>query len=153
MILITGATGRIGHHLTDELIKRGEDVRVLVKNKQKIIDKMQVLPENLDIVEGDITNKDSLHPNHSDHSFSNCFTLLPAVNLSEVRTNFASFSLSPTEIVFFINGQLYADIITPILIEPLNSMLQSIFKRCFCFPSKRIHFISIKCPTWSTIWF
>ena len=60
MILITGSTGKIGHHLVDELIKRGEDVRVLVRNKQKIIDKMKILPENLDIVEGDVTDIDSL---------------------------------------------------------------------------------------------
>ena len=60
MILITGSTGRIGHHLVNEFLKRGEDVKVLVRNKQKVIDKMKVLPENLYIVEGDVTDKDSL---------------------------------------------------------------------------------------------
>ena len=60
MILITGATGRIGHQLADELIKRGENIRVLVRNKQKIMDKAPILPENMDIVQADITDKDSL---------------------------------------------------------------------------------------------
>ncbi len=60
MILITGSTGRIGHHLVNELVKRGEDVKALVRDKQKITDKMKILPENLYLVEGDITDKNSL---------------------------------------------------------------------------------------------
>ena len=57
MILITGGAGRIGRHLALELIKRGEKVRILVQKKQDTDD---VIPEDLEIVEGDITNIDSI---------------------------------------------------------------------------------------------
>lgn len=59
MILVTGATGRIGRHLALELIKRDKDVRILVQNKKNLVER-GVIPENLEIVEGDITNIDSL---------------------------------------------------------------------------------------------
>jgi nucleoside-diphosphate-sugar epimerase len=58
-ILVTGATGRIGRHLALELIKRGDIVRILVHDKGKLAED-GVLPENLEMVEGDITNIDSL---------------------------------------------------------------------------------------------
>ena len=52
-ILITGATGRIGKHLVNALVKNGEKVRVLVKGGT-------VENENVEVFYGDLLNKDSL---------------------------------------------------------------------------------------------
>ncbi|MFQ6020706.1 MAG: NAD-dependent epimerase/dehydratase family protein, partial [Candidatus Aenigmatarchaeota archaeon] len=53
MILITGATGRIGKYLVKALIDNKEDVRVLVKDKMIDI-------ENVEVFYGDIRNKEVL---------------------------------------------------------------------------------------------
>ncbi len=52
MILITGGTGFIGNYLVEELVKRGEDIRVLVRNKKP---KLEV-----EAVKGDVADRDSL---------------------------------------------------------------------------------------------
>lgn len=52
-ILITGATGRIGRHLVNALLKTGESVRVLVREKMTEF-------ENVEIVYGDLIDKESL---------------------------------------------------------------------------------------------
>ena len=52
-ILITGATGKIGRHLVNALLERGEDVRVLVREKMTEFEKVEVFY-------GDVLDKESL---------------------------------------------------------------------------------------------
>ncbi len=54
MILITGSTGFVGQNLLKSIIDKNIKVRCLVRNKRKINN------NKLDIVEGDLINKDSL---------------------------------------------------------------------------------------------
>ncbi len=54
-ILVTGATGRVGRHLIDQLVKRGADVRALVRDPSKTN-----LPANVKVVQGDLLDIDSL---------------------------------------------------------------------------------------------
>lgn len=52
-ILITGATGRIGKHLVNSLVKQGEKIRALVRGEM-------VENEQVEIFYGDLMNKESL---------------------------------------------------------------------------------------------
>lgn len=56
-VLVTGGTGFIGTHLVDELVKRGEEVRSLVRETSNVryLEKLGV-----ELVYGDITDMDSL---------------------------------------------------------------------------------------------
>jgi len=54
-ILVTGATGRIGRHVIDQLVARGGDVRALVRDPGAAN-----LPAGVDIVQGDLFDVDSL---------------------------------------------------------------------------------------------
>ena len=54
-ILVTGATGTIGRHVVDQLVKRGADVRALVRDPAKA-----TLPANVSVVQGDLLDVDSL---------------------------------------------------------------------------------------------
>jgi uncharacterized protein YbjT (DUF2867 family) len=54
-ILVTGATGRIGRHVIDQLIARDADVRALVRDPATAN-----LPAGVDIVQGDLFDIDSL---------------------------------------------------------------------------------------------
>ncbi|HEY0234015.1 MAG TPA: NmrA/HSCARG family protein [Afipia sp.] len=54
-ILVTGATGRVGRHLVSHLVKRGADVRALVRDPSKTN-----LPANVKVVQGDLLDIDSL---------------------------------------------------------------------------------------------
>jgi nucleoside-diphosphate-sugar epimerase len=51
--LVTGASGRIGRHLVPALLKSGDEVKVLVKEKM-------VEPENVEVFYGDLLDKESL---------------------------------------------------------------------------------------------
>jgi len=51
--LVTGASGRIGRHLVPALLKNGDEVKVLVKEKM-------VEPENVEVFYGDLLDKESL---------------------------------------------------------------------------------------------
>ncbi|HAQ51181.1 MAG TPA: hypothetical protein DCR12_00240, partial [Lachnospiraceae bacterium] len=55
LYLITGATGHVGTILTNELLKRNEKIRALVIDGQE-----NDLPEEVEAVIGDITDRDSL---------------------------------------------------------------------------------------------
>lgn len=57
LYLITGATGHVGTVLISELLKRGELIRVLVLPGHG-----GRLPQGIDVVEGDITEENSLAP-------------------------------------------------------------------------------------------
>lgn len=53
---VTGATGFVGSHVVDELVGRGDDVIALTRNRSNA----DHLPEEATVVEGDITEKESM---------------------------------------------------------------------------------------------
>ena len=59
-ILVTGATGRIGHHLVDELLKRDHVVRGLVMPGDPLRERID--KPGVEVVEGLLTDRDSLLP-------------------------------------------------------------------------------------------
>ena len=54
-ILVTGATGRVGHQVVEQLVRRGADVRVLVRDPAKAD-----FPAGVDVVQGEMLDIDSL---------------------------------------------------------------------------------------------
>ncbi len=54
-ILVTGATGRIGRHLVNQLVARNADVRVLVRDPAKAN-----FPTNVDVAQGEMLDIDAL---------------------------------------------------------------------------------------------
>ena len=54
-ILVTGATGRVGTHIVQQLVERGAAVRVLVRDPVKAN-----VPASVDVVKGDLLDLDSL---------------------------------------------------------------------------------------------
>jgi uncharacterized protein YbjT (DUF2867 family) len=54
-ILVTGATGRVGRHVVQQLVKRGADVRVLVRDTSKAS-----FPASVEVVQGDLLDIDAL---------------------------------------------------------------------------------------------
>ena len=54
-ILVTGATGRVGRQVVEQLVQRGADVRVLVRDPAKAD-----FPGSVEIVQGDLLDIDSL---------------------------------------------------------------------------------------------
>ena len=54
-ILVTGATGRVGRQVVQQLVKRGADVRVLVRDTSKAS-----FPASVAVVQGDLLDIDSL---------------------------------------------------------------------------------------------
>jgi uncharacterized protein YbjT (DUF2867 family) len=54
-ILVTGATGRVGRHVVDQLVKRGADVRVLVRDPAKAD-----FPKGVDVAQGEMLDLGSL---------------------------------------------------------------------------------------------
>lgn len=70
-ILVIGATGRVGHQVVLQLVKRGAKVRVLVRNPSKAN-----FPADVEVVQGDLLDIDSLRAAFSGVS---TFFLLNAV--------------------------------------------------------------------------
>jgi len=54
-ILVTGATGRVGRHVVDQLVRRGAKVRVLTRDPAKAD-----FPANVEIAQGDLLDIDAL---------------------------------------------------------------------------------------------
>lgn len=54
-ILVTGATGNVGRNVVEQLVKRGADVRALVRDPSKAN-----FPAGVDVVQGDLLDVDSL---------------------------------------------------------------------------------------------
>ncbi len=54
-ILVTGATGAIGHHVVEQLVKHGADVRAFARDPAKAN-----LPAGVAVVQGDLLDVDSL---------------------------------------------------------------------------------------------
>lgn len=55
-ILVAGATGYLGRFITQELIDRDYETRIIVRNKEKV----KLNAPNLEIIEAQVTNPDSL---------------------------------------------------------------------------------------------
>lgn len=55
--LVTGGTGFAGSHLVHNLVRDGQQVRVLARSAEKA---RQILPPEVDVVEGDITDPDAV---------------------------------------------------------------------------------------------
>ena len=56
-ILVTGATGTVGRQVVEQLLKRGAEVRALVRDPAKAN-----LPAGVDLVKGDLLDVDALRP-------------------------------------------------------------------------------------------
>ncbi len=56
-ILVTGATGAVGHHLVSTLLERGAGVRALTRKPDDA-----ALPDGVDVVAGDLTDASTLGP-------------------------------------------------------------------------------------------
>ena len=54
-ILVTGATGTVGRHVVEQLVKRGADVRALVRDTSKAN-----LPAGVSVVQGDLLDVDAM---------------------------------------------------------------------------------------------
>jgi uncharacterized protein YbjT (DUF2867 family) len=54
-ILVTGATGRVGRQVVQQLVKRGADVRILVRDPSKAS-----FPAGVEVVQGDLLDIDAL---------------------------------------------------------------------------------------------
>ncbi|WP_417362837.1 SDR family oxidoreductase [Gallaecimonas pentaromativorans] len=54
-ILVTGATGRVGHHVVNQLVKRNAQVRVLTRDPSKT-----TFPDSVEVVKGDLLDIDAL---------------------------------------------------------------------------------------------
>ena len=54
-ILVTGATGRVGHHVVDQLLQRGAKVRVLTRDPSKAN-----VPAGVEVAQGDLLDIDAL---------------------------------------------------------------------------------------------
>lgn len=54
-ILVTGATGRVGRHVVDQLVKRGAEVRVLTRDPAKAN-----VPSGVEVVKGDLLDIDAM---------------------------------------------------------------------------------------------
>jgi len=55
-VLVTGATGKVGHAIASALLERGDHVRALVRDPKRA----SVLPAAIEPVEGDVTDPDTL---------------------------------------------------------------------------------------------
>lgn len=56
-ILVTGATGNVGRHVVDQLVRAGQRVRALTRNPSNA-----KLPEGVEVVYGDLTAPETLAP-------------------------------------------------------------------------------------------
>jgi uncharacterized protein YbjT (DUF2867 family) len=107
-ILVTGATGNVGRQVVDQLVKRGADVRALVRDSSKAN-----FPAGVAVVQGDLLDVDSLRS-----AFSGVSTLflLNAVVPDEFTQALIALNLAREagieRIVYLsvIHGELYVNV-------------------------------------------
>lgn len=73
-VLVTGATGKVGHAVARALVARGDEVRALVRNP----DRASILPDGVEPVRGDVTQPESLAP-----AVSGCEVVFNAMGIPE----------------------------------------------------------------------
>ena len=61
-ILVTGAAGYLGNQTVKKLVEMGRPVRAMVRNKAKAELRLKGVIDKIEIVEGDVTKRDSLAP-------------------------------------------------------------------------------------------
>jgi uncharacterized protein YbjT (DUF2867 family) len=59
-ILVTGASGFVGHNTVQRLVKKGKSVRALVRNVAKAQEQLAAVADQIEIVPGDVTEPHSL---------------------------------------------------------------------------------------------
>lgn len=107
-ILVTGATGTVGRHVVEQLVKRGADVRALVRNPAKAD-----VPAGVTVVKGDLLDVDSLRNAFSGVS---TFFLLNAVVPDEFTQALIALNLAREagieRIVYLsvIHSDIYVDV-------------------------------------------
>ncbi|MCG7506822.1 SDR family oxidoreductase [Mesorhizobium retamae] len=107
-ILVTGATGKVGSQVVDQLVKRGADVRALVRDPSKAN-----FPSGVSVVQGDLLDVDSLR-----NAFSGISTLflLNAVTPDEFTQALIALNVAREtgieRIVYLsvIHGELYVNV-------------------------------------------
>jgi NADH dehydrogenase len=62
MILVTGGAGFVGNNIIDKLVKQGKPVRAMVRNIDKAQKRLGKYGDKIDMVQGDVTRRDSLPP-------------------------------------------------------------------------------------------
>lgn len=61
-ILVTGAAGYLGNTAVKKLVQMGHPVRAMVRNQEKAAKRLKDVADKIEIVQGDVTNRDSLPP-------------------------------------------------------------------------------------------
>jgi dihydroflavonol-4-reductase len=74
-VLVTGATGKVGHATARALVERGDEVRALVRNPGRVA---SVLPPGVDAVKGDVTEPASV-----ERAAAGCELVFNAMGLPE----------------------------------------------------------------------
>jgi uncharacterized protein YbjT (DUF2867 family) len=62
MVVITGASGYVGSHITRQLVELGIPVRALVRNKSYVNEEGRLAGLNVELVEGNVTRPETLLP-------------------------------------------------------------------------------------------
>jgi dihydroflavonol-4-reductase len=73
-VLVTGATGKVGHAVARALVARGDEVLALVRNP----DRASILPDGAEPIRGDVTEPESLGP-----AVSGCELVFNAMGIPE----------------------------------------------------------------------
>ena len=117
-IFVTGATGKVGSRLVPYLLKRGHEVRILVRNAEKAL---ELKEQGAEVVEGDLINNDNLTEIirgvdvvvHTAAQFRGGISdeVATAVNLEATITLAkATLEAGVTRFVFTSTGNVYRDI-------------------------------------------
>lgn len=61
-ILVTGAAGYVGNNTVKRLVELGKPVRAMVNDVEKAQQRLASVKDRIEIVKGDVTNRDSLKP-------------------------------------------------------------------------------------------